>query len=99
MEIENMTCYENLRKPKKDNYFLTKHNRTISQIIDNAKEMILGYLNINRASGNIVSALVMSNYTEEEIIDFKNNMRKPPKGNVSILKNSFIGIEIKMVDL
>ena len=33
-----MTCYEYKRKPKKDN-FLTKHNRTMSQIIDNAKDV------------------------------------------------------------
>lgn len=47
-------------------------SRVLQVAVDNPKEILLGYLNMNRASGNLVSALVMSNYTDEEIYEFLN---------------------------
>lgn len=52
------------------NNVLTTLARVLQASVDNPKEFVLGYLNINRASGNLVTALVMSGMTERQISEF-----------------------------
>ena len=70
-----------LRNSLPDYEFILKRTASISNslykllqaAVDNPKEMILGYLNMNRTSGNIVTALALSNKNLVEIGDFLNN--------------------------
>ncbi|HNX01553.1 MAG TPA: hypothetical protein PKK33_09330, partial [Candidatus Cloacimonadota bacterium] len=54
-------------------YVIENLAKMLQASVDNAKELIIGYLNINRTSGNIVSSLVLSNYSLDEIYQFLND--------------------------
>jgi hypothetical protein len=49
---------------------ITTMAKVLQISVDNAKELILGYLNINQTSGNIVTAMIMNGNNEEDLAKF-----------------------------
>ena len=81
-------------------YFIIENIAKLLQAsVDNAKELIIGYLNINTTSANMVNAMALSNMTLEEIYQFLETPTVVASINEAMMSESAENIRTSLLDI